>query len=211
FPWKWLAVAALALLVAGGFYWRSGGTTKPTDKDTIVVADFANVTGDAVFDDTLKQALSIGLQQTPFLNILSNQKIHDTLVLMGRSAGERLNEATAREVCQRNESAAVLAGSISTLGSEYVVGLKAVNCRSGDTLAQEQVQAAKKEEVLKALDQATTKLRTSLGESLSMVQKYDTPIAEATTSSLEALKAYSLGMKAAREKGAGDAIPFFKR
>ena len=211
FPWKWLAVAALALLVAGGFYWRSGGTTKLTDKDTIVVADFANVTGDAVFDDTLKQALSIGLQQTPFLNILSNQKIHDTLVLMGRSAGERLNEATAREVCQRNESAAVLAGSISTLGSEYVVGLKAVNCRSGDTLAQEQVQAARKEDVLKALDQATTKLRTRLGESLSTVQKFDVPLVEASTSSLEALKAYSLGIKAINSQESSAAVPYLRR
>jgi predicted Ser/Thr protein kinase len=212
-PWKWLAPAgvALALLVAGGLYLGSRVATKLTEKDTIVVADFANATGDAVFDDALKQALSVVLQQTPFLNILSDQKINDTLALMGRPTGERLNEATAREVCQRTESAAVLAGSISTLGSEYIVGLKAVNCRSGDALAQTQVQAGKKEEVLKALDQATTKLRTSLGESLSTVQKYDTPIAEATTSSLEALKAYSLGMKAASEKGAGEAIPFFKR
>jgi len=211
--WEWLvpAVVALALLIGGGLYWRPRLATKLTEKDTIVLADFANATGDVMFDDTLKQALSVGLQQTPFLNILSDQKINDTLALMGRPTGERLNEATAREVCQRTQSAAVLAGSISTLGSEYVVGLKGVNCGSGDTLAQAQIQAAKKEDVLKALDQATTKLRTSLGESLSTVQKYDTPIAEATTSSLEALRAYSLGMKAAREKGAAEAIPFFKR
>jgi tetratricopeptide (TPR) repeat protein len=211
--WKWLvpAVVALALLVTGGLYWRSRGATKLTEKDTIVLADFANATGDPVFDDALKQALSVGLQQTPFLNILSDKKINDTLALMGRPTGERLNEATAREVCQRTESAAVLAGSISSLGSEYVVGLRAINCRSGDALDQEQIQVAKKEQVLKALDQASTKLRTGLGESLSTVQKYDTPIAEATTSSLEALKAYSLGGKAFREKGAGEAIPFLKR
>ncbi len=211
--WKWLAPAgvALALLGAGGLYWQSRAVAKLTEKDTIVVADFANATGDAMFDDALKQALSVGLQQTPFLNILSDQKINDTLALMGRPTGERLNEAAAREVCQRTQSAAVLAGSISTLGSEYVVGLKAANCGTGDTLAQAQIQAAKKEDVLKALDQATTKLRTSLGESLSTVERYDTPIAEATTSSLEALKAYSLGMKALREKGAGEAIPFLKR
>jgi Flp pilus assembly protein TadD/predicted Ser/Thr protein kinase len=211
--WKWLAsaVVALVLLVAGGLYWRPRGATKLTEKDTIVLADFVNATGDPVFDDTLKQALSIGLQQTPFLNILSDKKINDTLALMGRATGERLNEATAREVCQRTESAAVLAGSISGLGSEYVLGLKAVNCRSGDALDQEQVQVAKKEEVLRALDQVTAKLRTGLGESLSMVQKFDTPIAEATTSSLEALKAYSLGMRAFRENGAGEGIPFLKR
>src|SRR5207244_2240975 len=123
----------------------------------------------------------------------------------------RLNEATAREVCQRNESAAVLAGSISTLGSEYVVGLKAVNCRSGDTLAQEQVQAARKEDVLKALDQATTKLRTRLGESLSTVQKFDVPLVEASTSSLEALKAYSLGIKAINSQESSAAVPYLRR
>jgi eukaryotic-like serine/threonine-protein kinase len=210
--WKWLVPSAvgLVLLVAGGLYWQFGRTTKLTAKDTIVLADFANATGDAVFDDTLKQALSVELRQSPFLSILSDQKINDTLALMGRPTGERLSEATAREVCQRTEAAAVLAGSISSLGSEYVLGLKAVNCRSGDALAQEQVQAAKKEDVLKALDRAATKLRTSLGESLSTVQKYDTPIAEATTSSLEALKAYSLGTKARDEKGAPEAVPFFK-
>jgi serine/threonine protein kinase len=213
FQWK-IAVPALLLvaaLVAYGLYWRSRPSTKLSEKDTIVLADFLNTTGDAVFDDTLKQALSVGLQQSPFLNILSDQKVKDTLGMMGRPVGERVNEETAREICQRTGSAAVLTGSISSLGSEYVVGLKAMNCRTGDRLAQDQVQAAKKEEVLKTLDQATTKLRTALGESLSTVQKYDTPIQEATTSSLEALQAYSLGVKAESEKGDIAAIPFYRR
>src|SRR5262249_54012221 len=141
----------------------------------------------------------------PFLSIVSDQTINNTLGLMGHTAGERLNEASAREVCQRTGSTAVLAGSISSLGSEYVVGLRAVNCRSGDTLAQEQAEAARKEDVLKTLEQVTSKLRTSLGESLSTVQKYDAPIVEATTPSLEALQAYSLGIKAINIKGAGEA------
>jgi eukaryotic-like serine/threonine-protein kinase len=205
------AVLFVASLIAFGLYWRSHQASKLTDKDTIVLADFTNTTGDPVFDDTLKQALSVGLQQSPFLNILSDQKVKDTLGMMGRPASERLTEETAREICQRTASAAVLAGSISSLGSEYVVGLKAVNCRTGDRLAQNQVQAAKKEEVLKTLDQATTKLRTALGESLSTVQKYDTPVEEATTSSLEALKAYSLGVKAEFEKAPVAAIPLYKR
>jgi serine/threonine protein kinase/tetratricopeptide (TPR) repeat protein len=212
-PWKIVAPTLLlvAALVAYGLYWRSHQSTKLSEKDTIVLADFVNATGDAVFDDTLKQALSVGLQQSPFLNILSDQKAKETLTMMGRPAGERLSEETAREICQRTASAAVLTGSISSLGSEYVVGLKAVNCRTGDRLAQEQVQAAKKEDVLKALDQMAVKLRTTLGESLSTVQKYDTPLLEATTSSLEALKAFSLGMKTNFEKGNVSAIPFYKR
>ena len=213
FAWKSLAISVFVVvaLVAVVLSLRSRKSAKLTEHDMIVVADFANTTGDPVFDDTLKQALSVELKQSPFLSVLSDQRVNDTLRLMGRSPGERLNEATAREVCQRTQSAAVLAGSISSLGSDYVLGLKAVNCRNGDALAQEQVQATRKEDVLKALDQATTKLRTAFGESLSTIQKYDTPIAEATTSSLEALKAYSLGIKALREQSAFAAIPFFKR
>jgi eukaryotic-like serine/threonine-protein kinase len=212
-PWKIANPALLfvAALVAYGLYWRSHQPTKLSEKDTVVLSDFTNTTGDAVFDDTLKQALSVGLQQSPFLNILSDQKVKETLTMMGRPPGERLSEETAREICQRTASAAVLTGSISSLGSEYVVGLKAVNCRTGDQLAQNQVQAAKKEDVLKTLDQATTKLRTTLGESLSTVQKYDTPIQEATTSSLDALKAFSSGLRAESEKGDVAAILLYKR
>jgi eukaryotic-like serine/threonine-protein kinase len=206
-----IPVVAVALLAAGGLYYRSHQSKPLTDKDTIVLADFANTTGDTVFDDTLKQALSISLQQSPFLNVLSEQRMRDALSLMGRPPGERLNEETARDLCQRTASAAVLSGSISSLGAEYVIGLKAVNCRSGDQLAQEQVEAARKEEVLKALDQAATRLRAKLGESRTTVQQFDTPIFEATTPSLEALKAFSLGEKALLEQSAVAAIPFYQR
>ena len=211
---RFLIPAAAVLLVATVttiLYWRSTKAHALTEKDTIVLADFVNTTGDAIFDDTLRQALSVGLQQSPFLNILSDQRVKETLGLMGRPASERLTEETAREICQRTTSAAVLTGAISSLGSEYVVGVNAVNCRTGDRLAEEQVQATRKEDVLKALGQVTTKLRTTLGESLSTVQKYDTPLPEATTSSLEALKAYSLARKAFSEKGDVAAIPFLKR
>jgi serine/threonine protein kinase/tetratricopeptide (TPR) repeat protein len=213
-PWR--SVVAILVVVIGaaavaGFYLlRSRSTVRLTEKDTIVLADFTNSTGDPVFDDTLKQALAVGLQQSPFLNILSEQKVQETLGLMGRPPGERLNEGTAREVCQRTESAAVLVGSISNLGTEYVLGLNALNCRTGDRLVLEQVQATKKENVLKALDQVTVRSRTILGESLGTVEKYETPIQEATTSSLDALKAFSVGMKTLSEKGEVAAIPFFE-
>jgi len=207
---KWVGVLALVLAaVSIGLYLRRS-SVRLTEKDTIVLADFTNSTGDPVFDDTLKQALAVGLQQSPFLNILSEQKVQETLGLMGRPPGERLNEGTAREVCQRTASAALLVGSISNLGTEYVLGLNALNCRTGDRLALEQVQATKKENVLKALDQVTVKIRGILGESLGTVEKYETPIQEATTSSLDALKAYSVGMKTLSEKGEVAAIPFFE-
>jgi serine/threonine protein kinase/tetratricopeptide (TPR) repeat protein len=197
--WKVLVPAAtflVAALVGGGLYLRSHSKAALTEKDTIVLADFANTTGDAVFDDTLKQGLSVQLSQSPFLNLLPEQKVSETLKLMGRTPGERLTREVAREICVRTNSKAVLSGSISSLGSQYVIGLKAANCNSGDALAQEQVQAAAKEEVLKALDKAATGLREKLGESLSLVQKYDAPVEQATTSSLEALKAYSEARKA---------------
>ena len=166
-----------------------------TDKDTIVLSDFDNKTGDAVFDDTLKQGLSVQLEQSPFLALVSDRKVNETLKLMGRPAGDRLTPEVTREVCQRTGSKAMLTGSIAGLGSQYVIGLKAVNCNTGDVLAEAQEQAAGKEAVLKALDAAAVSLRGKLGESLSSVQKYATPVEEATTPSLEALKAYSLGRK----------------
>jgi eukaryotic-like serine/threonine-protein kinase len=212
-PWK-IAVPALLVvtaLVAYGLYWHPRQTAKLTDKDTIVLADFMNTTGDSVFDDTLKQALSISLQQSPFLSLLSDQKVKDTLSLMGRPPSERLTSQVAREVCQRTGGAAVLEGSISSLGSEYVLGLNTVNCQTGDTLAQEQIQVARKEDVLNALGSASAKLRQKLGESLSTVQKFNAPLAEATTSSLEALKAYSLGNAASAQKEASAAIPYYRR
>src|SRR5215471_15768417 len=169
--WKWIAPPAAAIvLLASLWFFHSRRAAALTEKDTIVLADFANSTGDAVFDDTLKQGLSVGLAQSPFLNILPEQKVRETLGMMGRSAGERVAGEVARDICQRTGSKALIAGSIASLGSQFVIGLQAVNCRSGEALAQEQVQAVRKEEVLKALGEASTKLRGKLGESLSTVQ-----------------------------------------
>jgi serine/threonine protein kinase len=212
FGWKVLVSASLliAVLTAGGFFYFHR-TPKLTDKDTIVLADFANSTGDSVFDDTLKQALSIQLSQSPFLSTLSELKVRETLALMGRSPNGPVTEAAAREICERTGSASALTGSIAPLGSQYILGLSAVNCRTGDPLAQEQVQIQRKEEVLNGLGQAVTKIRAKLGESLSSIQKFDTPIAEATTSSLEALRAYSLGAKNLTQSSDVEAIPFYKR
>jgi eukaryotic-like serine/threonine-protein kinase len=203
--WK-IAVPVLlvALLVAGGLYYRPHQSKRLTDKDTIVLADFANSTGDAVFDDTLKTALNVSLRQSPFLNVLSDSEVAKTLQQMTRPVSTKLTPEVARELCLRAASKAYLAGSIGNLGSEYVLGLKAVNCQSGDTVAEEQVTAASKEKVLNALGEMASKLRTELGESLATVQKFDIPLEQATTSSLEALKAYSLG----RKKGPATALPY---
>ena len=212
---RWGAVTGATLLViglaVGGWLFFSRKAQALTEKDTIVLADFDNKTGDAVFDDTLKQGLSVQLEQSPFLNLLSDRRVNETLKLMGRPAGDRLTPEVTQEVCQRTSSKAMLTGSIAGLGSQYVIGLKAVNCTTGDVLAEEQAQAADKEVVLKALDNAAVGLRGKLGESLSSVQKYATPVEEATTPSLEALKAYSLGQKARLAKGDTAALPFYKR
>jgi serine/threonine protein kinase/Flp pilus assembly protein TadD len=205
-----LAAIAIAALAAGSYFYFHR-TPRLTDKDTIVLADFTNTTGDPVFDDALKQALSIQLEQSPFLNTLSVLKVRETLVLMGRSPNDRVTGEAAQEICERTGSALVLAGSIAPLGSQYILGLSAVNCHTGDLLAQEQVQSAKKEDVLNGLGQAATKIRSKLGESLSSIQEFDTPIAEATTPSLEALKALSVGGKTLTQKGEAEAIPSFKR
>ena len=186
-------------------------SSRLTEKDTIVLADFANSTGDAVFDDTLNTALNISLRQSPFLNVLSDSEVAKTLQLMTRPADTNLTPEVAREVCQRADSKAYIAGSIGSLGSEYVLGLKAVNCQNGDTLAQEQVTAASKEKVLDALGEAASKLRGELGESLATVQKFDVPLEQATTSSLEALQAYSLGLRGNYEQGAAAALPYHQR
>ncbi len=204
-------VVLLASLVAGGLYFRSHRAKPLTEKDTIVLADFANSTGDAIFDDTLKTALTVSLRQSPFLNVLPDSEVAKTLQLMTRPASTKLTPDVTRELCQRAGSKAYIAGSISSLGSEYVLGLKAVNCQSGDTLAQEQVTAASKERVLDTLGQAASKLRTELGESLATVQKFDVPLEQATTPSLEALKAYSLGIKVAREKGVVAGLSYDQR
>ena len=206
------AVILVAAAIAGAFYFRSRQTThRLTEKDTIVLADFNNETGDPVFDDTLKTALSVSLNQSPFLNVLSDNKVGATLKLMSRPAGTKLTPEVTRELCQRAGSKAYLAGSIASLGSQYVLGLKAVNCQSGDPLAEQQVTAASKEKVLDTLGEAASKLRTELGESLASVQKFDVPLEQATTSSLEALEAYSLGNQARNVKGSAAALPYHQR
>src|SRR6202167_6310114 len=206
------AVVLVAAAIAATFYFRSRQTTHHlTEKDTFVLADFATSTGDAVFDDTLKQALSMALNQSPFLNVLSENKVAATLKLMSRPTGTKLTPEVTHELCQRVGSKAYITGSIASLGSEYVLGLKAENCESGDPLAEEQVTAASKEKVLDALGEAASKLRTQMGESLATVKKFDVPLEQATTSSLEALKAYSLGESAYNEKGPAAALSYHQR
>jgi eukaryotic-like serine/threonine-protein kinase len=186
-------------------------TQKLTDKDTIVLADFTNTTGDPVFDGTLRQGLAVELEQSPFLSLIPDERIQKTLRLMGQPADAPLTRQRALEICERTGSAAVLEGSIASLGSEYVLGLRAEKCGTGEVLDEEQGQAARKEDVLNALSQIAIKFRTRAGESLKTVQEHDTPLAEATTPSLEALKAYSAGLKVLHSTGSVAALPLFKR
>ncbi len=204
-------ILAILLVVGGAYYWRSRASAKLTEKDTIVLADFANSTGDTVFDDTLKQALAVNLGQSPFLNIVSEDKVHHTLETMGQQTVQHISNDLAREICQRAGAKASIDGSISGLGTQYVISLRAVNCGTGDALARRQAEAPSKERILEALSDAASKLRTDLGESLSSVQKYDVPLADATTTSLEALKTFSIGRTTSREKGTAESIPFMKR
>lgn len=204
---KVVVLAVLAGLAVAWLGWRRFEPgSKLAEKDTVVIADFSNSTGDAIFDDTLKTALTVALRESPFLNVLSNSEVVKTLQLMTRPGSTKLTSEVVREVCQRAGSKAYLAGSISSLGSEYVLEVKAVNCQNGDTLAQEQVTATSKERVLDALGKATSKVRLELGESLPMVPKFHVPLERATTSSLDALKAFSLGTKAYSEKGTAAAL-----
>jgi eukaryotic-like serine/threonine-protein kinase len=212
--WKILvpvALVVLAALIAGGLYLRSRQSAKLTEKDSILLADFINTTGDAVFDGTLKQALAVQLEQSPYLNILPESRIHEALKFMGRSGDERVTSDVAREICLREGVKAMMLGSISSLGSHYVITLEAVNAQNGDSLAREQAEADSKEQVLKALDHAASRLREKLGESIGSVQKYDTPLEAATTSSLDALKEYSLGEAAHGQFNDEAAIPHLKR
>ena len=208
----WMVAAFVVVIAAGvaGYYYTHRPTAKLTEKDTIVVGDFANSTGDAVFDDALKQALSVSLRQSPFLNVLSDEKVAATLKLMTKPVNTPLTPDVARELCQRADSKAYIAGSIASLGSQFVVGLKAVNCLNGDTLAQEQATAAGKEKVLDVLGEAAGKLRGQLGESLASVQKFDAPLAQETTPSLEALRAASIGRRVLQEKGSAEALPSYQ-
>jgi eukaryotic-like serine/threonine-protein kinase len=203
-----VALAVVALSIGGYFYLHRA--PKLTDKDTIVLGDFSNSTGDPVFDDTLKTALTVSLRQSPFLNVLSDNKVAQTLKLMTRPPDTKLTSDVARELCERAGSRAYITGAIASLGSEYVLALKAVNCQSGDTLAQEQVTAATKEKVLDALDGAASRLRGELGESLATVQKFDVPLAAATTPSFDALKAYSVGMNVLHRQGDLAAMSYFQ-
>ncbi len=211
--WKVLvpAIGALvAALVGGILYYRSRSAKQLTEKDTVVLADFINTTGDSVFDDALKQALSVDLEQSPFLNVLSDRRMGETLRLMGRQPNERVTREVAQEICLRTGSKALLAGSISRLGNEYMVGLEAVGCGNGDTLAKEQAAGSSKEDAVKALGNVASSLRTKLGESLASVQKFDVPI-EATTPSLEALKTFSMGVTTQEQRGDAEAVPFLRR
>jgi len=204
-------VFALALVVIG-FYWYSQKGSALTEKDTVVLADFSNTTGDPVFDGPLRQGLSSQLEQSPYLNLLSDMQIARTLALMAQAKDARLTHELARDVCERTASTAIIEGSIDKLGNQYVLGLRAVNCRDGDVLGEEQASANSKEQVMGALGKAATNLRKKLGESLASVQKYDAPAEKVTTSSIEALQAYDLGYKAQVIKSDFPAaISFFER
>jgi tetratricopeptide (TPR) repeat protein len=206
-------LAVLLLVGAATAFWYLNRTRSAplTEKDTILLTDFVNTTGDPVFDGTLKQALAVQLGQSPFLNIFGDDRVRETLRFMGRSPDERITRDAGREICQRQGLRALLAGSISGLGSHYVITLEAINAQSGDTIAREQVEAEAKEEVLKRLGDAATKLREKLGESLVSIQKFDAPIEQATTSSLEALKVYSMGFEQHQKGNYLEAIPLYKR
>jgi DNA-binding winged helix-turn-helix (wHTH) protein/tetratricopeptide (TPR) repeat protein len=214
-PWaRVLACALIIGVITGAITYRllrSRQSLRLTGKDTLVLADFTNNTGDSIFDETLKQGLRAQLEQSPFLNAVSDQKVTEELRLMQRSPEERLTPALAREVCEREGSKAVFAGAISSLGTHYVIGLSVLNCHTGDVLASEQVEADSRDHVLRSLSQSTTDMRKKLGESLASIQKYGMPLEQVTTPSLDALKAYSLGMKVRRAKGAAAALPFLQR
>jgi len=212
-PWGWLSAwAGILLAIAVGATWLLLHR-KPvlTERDTVVLAEFANSTGDPVFDGTIRQGLSIQLAQSPFLSLISDARIQHTLRLMDKPADTRLSPEIANEVCERTGSAAVLNGSIANLGSEYVLGLRAVNCHSGEVLDEEQVQALRKEDVLNALSRMAVNFRTRVGESIATVKQHNTALQDATTTSLEALKAYSLGWEVLHAQGPAAAVPFFKR
>jgi serine/threonine protein kinase/tetratricopeptide (TPR) repeat protein len=208
--WVSAAVLVVALAVSGVLYWRSHQKVALTDKDTIVLADFSNATDDAVFDETLRQALSVDLEQSPFLRIIPEQQVQKTLGLMGKPSDARLTPEIAREVCQRTNSTAALNGSIAQIGTKYSLDLMAVNCASDESLATTEAQATDKNHILDALNMAASSIRTELGESLNMVQKFATPVEQATTPSLDALHAFSLGVKTKDITGDEAAVPLFE-
>jgi eukaryotic-like serine/threonine-protein kinase len=212
-PWKWIGLAGVLLLMVAAGYWRlvSRRPAVLGVKDTVVLADFANSTGDPMFDETLRQGLAIQLRQSPYLSLISDQRISHALRLMGHRADARLTPELARGVCERTGSTAILEGSIAPLGSQYVLTLQAKSCRTGEVLDQEQAQAARKEDVLSSLGQIASRFRNRVGESLTTIQEHNTPLAEATTPSLEALEAYSTGWKLHTVSGTMAALPLLKR
>ncbi len=211
---KRAAVGALALILiasaASFFYFHRTKASPLTEKDTILIADFVNTTGDAVFDGALKQALAVQLEQSPFLNIFPDERVQETLRLMNRPPETRVTRDVAREICERQGLKAMLVGSIAPLGSHYVIALDAVNARTGDVLDREQTEAESKEQVLSVLGKTATHLREKLGESLSSIQKFDAPIEQATTSSLDALKAFTTGNEMYLAGKWPEAVSFFK-
>ena len=212
--WKILVPAAVLLVAAllgSGWYWRLRLGKKAAGKVTIVLADFVNNTNDPVLEDALRQALLASLDQSRFLNILSDDKVREQLGYMGRLATDRLTEPVAREICQRAGSTVVLVGSISSLGTHYALSLKAENCQTGESVSRQEAEIESREKILQAVDRASTKTRETLGESLSSIQQYDVPLDQATTSSLEALRFFRLGQKAEDTEGSAAAIAFFKQ
>ena len=205
------AAVVIAILIGGGLFFRSRRANALTEKDTVVLADFVNTTGDSVFDGTLKQALAVQLEQSPYLNLLSESRVREALKFMGRPPDARISNDVAREICMREGAKAMLTGSIASLGSHYVITLSAVNAQNGDVLARAEVESGSKEQILKSLDEAASSLRGKLGESLGSVQKFATPLERATTSSLEALQAFSLGQAEHQRGEDAKAIPYLKR
>jgi serine/threonine protein kinase/tetratricopeptide (TPR) repeat protein len=211
----WIAVAAvtlIAVLAVSGYFFVRRPSSELTDKDTLLLTDFVNTTGDSVFDHTLKQALTVQLEQSPFLSLVSDEDVREYLKYMGLSADERVTKSQGLEICQRGNIKVVLVGSVASLGSQYVIGLEALHCQGGNLLASEQVQASSKEQVLDAVGKAASRIRERLGESLASIQKFDKPLTEATTSSLEALKAFSVAEDKAESAGKDlDGIPLLER
>ena len=206
-----VATLLIAVLIAGALFFRSRSASALTAKDTVVLADFVNTTGDAVFDGTLKQALAVQLEQSPYLNLLPESRVREALRFMGRQPDERISNDVAREICMREGAKAMLTGSIASLGTHYVITVSALNAQNGDVLAREETEAESKEQVLKSLDRAASSLRGKLGESIGSVQKFATPLEQATTSSLEALQAFSLGQAEHLRLNDAKAIPYLKR
>jgi len=210
--WKLIILAALALAgLAAGNYFYFHRAPKLTEKDTVVLADFENKTGDSVFDYTLKEVVVVQLEQTPFLTNLSDKKINTTLRLMNRKPGDRLTKETALEICQRTNSKAVIAGSIASLGSSYLIRLRAINCQTEDSLGSAEGEAETREKVVRTLGELTHTLRGKLGESLASLQEHNKPIEEATTSSLDALQAFSQGLRTQHAQGDQEALAHFQR